>query len=132
MEKECLDLLLRRNQPIVICPARSIFRMRMPKTWKKVADDGRLLVLSPFSENHKRITAELAKRRNRMALLLGKEFFIPYAAPESRTDRLCREIIDAGKKVYIFQSENQNCLVQAGAISIEQAEYIEHFVTNTI
>src|SRR4030043_131352 len=28
MEKECLDFLLRGKQPIVICPARSVTKMR--------------------------------------------------------------------------------------------------------
>ena len=30
MERECLDLLLRGRQPVVICPARNIERMRLP------------------------------------------------------------------------------------------------------
>lgn len=30
MEKECLDLLLRGTQPVVMCPARSIQGMRLP------------------------------------------------------------------------------------------------------
>src|SRR5207244_7197156 len=30
MEKECLALLLRGTQPMVICPARSIAQMRLP------------------------------------------------------------------------------------------------------
>lgn len=34
IEKECLRLLLRGSQPIVICPARSIERMRVPTEWR--------------------------------------------------------------------------------------------------
>jgi predicted Rossmann fold nucleotide-binding protein DprA/Smf involved in DNA uptake len=30
MEKECLALLLRGTQPVIVCPARSIERMRVP------------------------------------------------------------------------------------------------------
>jgi hypothetical protein len=49
MERECLDLLLRGKQPVVVCPARSIHRMRISKLWKAPLDDGRRLIPSPFS-----------------------------------------------------------------------------------
>ena len=48
MERECLRLLLRGNQPVVVCPARGIDNMRIPRDWRPALDDGRLLVLSPF------------------------------------------------------------------------------------
>ena len=54
MEKECLDLLLRGSRPIIICPARSIDRMRIPKPWKAPLADGRLLVMSPFLDHRPR------------------------------------------------------------------------------
>jgi hypothetical protein len=43
MEKECLDLLLRGQQPIVICPARSIQGMRIcgfpqPGDWRWISN----------------------------------------------------------------------------------------------
>jgi len=34
VEKECLRILLRGAQPIIICPARSIEGMRIPSEWK--------------------------------------------------------------------------------------------------
>jgi hypothetical protein len=40
MEKECLKLLLRGNQPVIICPARSIWS-RLPGEWKLPLDQGR-------------------------------------------------------------------------------------------
>ena len=45
MERECLRRLLRGNQPVVVCPARSIDNMRTPRDWRPALDDGRLLVL---------------------------------------------------------------------------------------
>jgi len=35
VEKECLRILLRGSQPVIICPARSIEGMRIPPTWKQ-------------------------------------------------------------------------------------------------
>jgi hypothetical protein len=51
MERECLALLLRGTQPVIVCPARSIGRMRIPAAWKEATARGRLLALSPFAES---------------------------------------------------------------------------------
>ena len=48
MEKECLRLLLRGTQPVVICLARSIENMRIPADWRSALEDERLLVPPPF------------------------------------------------------------------------------------
>ena len=45
MEKECLSLLLRGMQPVIICPARSIERLRLPTSWKALLAEDRLLLL---------------------------------------------------------------------------------------
>ena len=34
MEKECLRLLVRGSQPVVVCPARGIDNMRVPRDWR--------------------------------------------------------------------------------------------------
>ena len=64
MEKECLDLLLRGRQPVVLCPARNIEQMRHPTAWRAPIAEGRMLVLSPFGAPHHRATADLAEQRN--------------------------------------------------------------------
>src|SRR5881296_2719390 len=45
MEKECLALLLRGRQPVIICPARSIEKLRLPTAWKALLAEDRLLLL---------------------------------------------------------------------------------------
>src|SRR5262245_62124899 len=35
IEKECLEVLLRGQQPVVICPALTIERLRLPMSWRK-------------------------------------------------------------------------------------------------
>ena len=64
MEKECLAILLRGKQPVIICPARSLERMRLPSGWLPGLSEGRLLLLSPFEQKHKRLNAKLAAFRN--------------------------------------------------------------------
>jgi len=81
MEKECLALLLKGSQSVVICPARSIGNMRIPALWRKPLSDGRLLILSVFPPEQKRVTAELAERRNQLVGALAHAMIVPYAAP---------------------------------------------------
>jgi len=92
IEKECLQILLRGRQPIIICPARSIENMRIPKDWKTAIEEGRLLVLSSFSATEKRMTAALADRRNQMAVALADEAYFAHIAPGGRISRLSKQI----------------------------------------
>jgi predicted Rossmann fold nucleotide-binding protein DprA/Smf involved in DNA uptake len=87
MEQECLRLLLRGSQPVTVCPARSIEGYRVPSEWQPGLAAGRLLVLSPFAGDERRVTAELAERRNRFVADLATEVFIAYAAADSATLR---------------------------------------------
>ena len=75
IEKDCLDILLKGAQPIVVCPARSIARMRIPIVWKNPIDAGRLLILSPFDEKQKRPTVSTAQQRNDLVAIMGQSVF---------------------------------------------------------
>ncbi len=81
MEKECLDLLLRGNQPVVNCPARSLDRMRLPLPWRSRVGARRILVISPFAGRQKRVTAELAQERNGLVGALATKVVVVYANP---------------------------------------------------
>src|SRR5438067_8424657 len=48
VEKECLQILLRGSQPIIICPARAL-PQRVPPDWKKPLTAGHLLIRSAFT-----------------------------------------------------------------------------------
>jgi len=126
MEKECLDFLLRGKQPVVVCPARSITNMRMPSAWRKACDGGRLLILSPFAPKHGRISALLAEKRNRFVSLLADQFFVPYAAPGSKTEQLCQDLLSAGKRIYTFESEKESGIVKSGAVPITVDRLVSH------
>jgi predicted Rossmann fold nucleotide-binding protein DprA/Smf involved in DNA uptake len=77
VEKECLQILLRGSQPIIICPARALPR-RVPADWKKSLAAGRLLILSAFAPTANRATAELGYRRNEFVAALADEVFIAH------------------------------------------------------
>ena len=125
MEKDCLDILLRGKQPVVICPARGIERMRVPGTWKPGIVQGRILVLSPFPGGQRRTTTALAEQRNRMVASLASRFLVAHAAPSSKTERLCRKLLAAGKPGYAIDANANRHLLEAGARAFYQTEIAE-------
>jgi len=115
MEKECLRLLLRGAQPVVVCPARGIENMRVPRDWRPALDDGRLLVLSPFPATVRRPTADLAAQRNDLVAALASRVFIAHAARGSKTEAFARRLAAAGKPMLTLDSPANGNLVGMGA-----------------
>ena len=124
MERECLRLLLRGRQSVVVCPARGIDNMRIPRDWRLALDDGRLLVLSPFPATVRRPTAELAARRNDLVASLAAQVFIAHAAPGSKTEAFARHLADAGKPLLTLDSSANANLVEMRAelVAMEQMD----------
>jgi predicted Rossmann fold nucleotide-binding protein DprA/Smf involved in DNA uptake len=114
MEKECLDVLLRGTQPLVICPARGIERMRLPAIWRTSLAEGRLLILSPFPAHHRRPTTALAEQRNRFAATLADTIFVAHAGAGSRIERLCSDVIAQSKPVSTLDLPENAHLIRLG------------------
>ncbi len=114
MEKECLALLLRGTQPMVTCPARSIAQMRLPADWQQSVTKHRLLILSPFEAKHRRPTVELTEQRNRFVAALSAHTLIAHAAPKSKTEALCLEILRQNKQVFALVHSTNDHLLAAG------------------
>lgn len=92
VEKECLRILLRGRQPVIICPARSLEKMRLAADWQKPLAAGRLLILSGFSRNEHRVTSILAARRNELVAALADEVWFAHVAPGGQMQRLEQKI----------------------------------------
>lgn len=119
IERECLRILLRDAQPIIVCPARSLGGMRIRAEYKKPIEEGRLLLLSPFKETQRRNTVETALERNRLVAALSDIIFIAHASQGSKTETFCRELLGWGKFVYTFDSDANANLIKLGAIPID-------------
>lgn len=113
IEKDCLPILLRGQSPVIIVQAHRLSVSRLPSEWQKAIDARRLLLLSPFSDKAKRVTAELAAERNRFVAAISDEVLIPYAAPGSKTEALALNLLKSGKRVYTF-SDRPGPLLAAG------------------
>ncbi len=112
MERECLNILLKGKQLVIVCPARSIEGMRIKEEFRKPLDEGRLLVLSPFTEKVKRISSERALERNRFIAALADNIF---SSPNSKTELFCRNLLMWNKPLYTLDSETNSTLITIGA-----------------
>ena len=125
MEKECLRLLLRGGQPVVVCPARGIEMMRIPRDWRDPLNAGRMLVLSPFPSSQRRPTAETAAQRNDLLAALARQAFIAHAAPGSKTEAFARKLAASGKPLLTLASPANANLAGMGAEVIEAERIIK-------
>lgn len=126
IEKEFLELLLRRpaarqdqtvlpSPSVIVCPARGIGTMRVPRAWRRPLDAGRLLLLSIFHDSIRRPTAATAARRNACVAALADRLLILHAAEGGKTADLCRQALAAGKPVYALDSPANAHLTALGA-----------------
>ena len=88
IENECLRILLRGKQPVIICPARAIEAMRIPTECRAAFDAGRVLFLSPFIEKPTRVTKDSALRRNEFVAAMANAAYIAHISPGGQTERI--------------------------------------------
>lgn len=92
VEKECLRILLRGNQPIIICLARAMEKIRLPADWRRVLENGRLLLLSPFEKRPRRPTTESSQQRNELVAALADEVLIIHAEPGGSIEHVLESV----------------------------------------
>lgn len=121
VEKECLRVLLRGSQPIIISPARSIENMRLSPAWKRALAEGCLLLLSIFDSKHRRSTAALANQRNAFVAALADKICIAHASEGSKTLEFAQRVSEWGKPLFTFDTPANRPLFECGAQRIEEA-----------
>jgi predicted Rossmann fold nucleotide-binding protein DprA/Smf involved in DNA uptake len=93
VEKECLKILLQGTQPIIVCPARSVRKMRIRAEWRPALEAGRLLIVSRFEQSPRRADTGSARRRNELVAALSDEVLIIHAQPGGGIERIA-ELVD--------------------------------------
>ena len=117
IEKECLRVLLRGAQPILLCPARSIEKMRPQQAWKDALAEERLLILSIF-ENRHQSTVALANQRNAFVAALADKICIAHAAEDSKILEFARMVVSWGKPVFTLDTPANKPLFELGVQSM--------------
>lgn len=87
VEKDLLEILIKKG-PIVICPARGLEGMRVPKVWRQGILQGQLLLVSMFDQRIERVTKETAQQRNLLVAALSNERVFIYVEPGGETEKL--------------------------------------------
>ena len=119
MERECLDILLRGSQPVILCAAKRLRGLRLGAAARKALKGGRILVITPFGDQVKRTTAAQAIQRNELVAALAVAMLIPYAAPGGKTEATAQNVLARGQPLFTFADENNAHLIKAGAAAYE-------------
>ena len=119
IEKDFLELVLRGPSSVVVCPARGLGTMRIPKAWQKPLAEGRLLLLSFFDDNIHRPTADLAAQRNAHVAALANRLLIAHAEKGGKTEKLCKDALAQGKPVFALDSPDNTHLLELGAALVQ-------------
>ncbi len=89
IEKDVFEILLRGKQPLVVVLARGMKKQWEPEIVKAV-EENRLLVVSPFDENVKRVSRITAKKKNETIIELGNSIVVGYATEGGQLEELLK------------------------------------------
>ncbi len=115
LERDCFEFLIRGDQGVIWCPARTIDPYRIPKDRRQAVEDGRLLLLSPFDSTCRRQTKRLAKQRNEFVAALADIVIVACADPGGSLEALAGKALAWGKPVVTFAIPDTENLVALGA-----------------
>src|SRR5690606_24657272 len=87
IEKDVLHYLLKGKQPIILALARGL-KEKLEPEFEKPIEQGRLLIISPFSKEVKRVTVKTAELRNLMMLSISDRICTGYIAPKGQLSQL--------------------------------------------
>ncbi len=99
MERQCLETFLARRVPVIVCLARALPPIRLPRIWRTALAEGRLCVLSVCGRRTRRVTRTLADRRNRVVAAIADLLFVPFASPGGAVDELLKVVRETGKRI---------------------------------
>jgi len=85
--------------------------------------EGRLLIVSPFKDNVRHVTAKTAVARNRVVADLATAVVVAHAAPGSKIEALCRDILAAGKPLYTFDHPANTAILDYGARNVGSLDF---------
>lgn len=122
MEQECLRILLRSQNHVIWCLARGMLRRipAKPVNCRAAVAEGRLILVSTFPDKIRRVTAKTAMIRNRLVADMAAAVIVAHAAPGSKMEALCHELLAVGKPLYIFDDSANAALLQAGVRPIQE------------
>ena len=92
IEKDVFEILLKGKQPLILVLARGM-KTRWETTIEKAVDENRILVISPFEKEIKRVTRDTAKKRNKEILKICDKIIVGYKTKNGQLEELLNERI---------------------------------------
>jgi len=114
IEKSFLKVLLTGECPLIVCPARSLARYRIPAEYQSTLANERLCIISNQPESVRSNSAKSSMSRNRMVAELATEVVITHAAEGSKTEKFALELVARGDTIFCLDPECKT-LLNAGA-----------------
>jgi predicted Rossmann fold nucleotide-binding protein DprA/Smf involved in DNA uptake len=90
IEKDVFEILLKGKQPLILVLARGM-KKRFEPSIQRALHQKRLLIISPFSDNEKRVTRELAEKRNQEIIKICNYVIVGYKTKDGQLDKLLNE-----------------------------------------
>ncbi len=100
LEKDVLHYLLKGKQPIIVALARGL-KIKIEPEFEKPLDEGRLLIITPFEKEVKRVTEQTATIRNKMMLELVDEVVVGFASEGGHLKKLLLILEDSKRITYL-------------------------------
>lgn len=91
IEKDVFEILLKGKQPLILVLAREM-KTRWETEIENAVSESRLLVISPFEKDVKRITRETARKRNEKILEICDKIMVGYKSKNGQLEKLLNGI----------------------------------------
>lgn len=114
MEKSFLEALLAGSCSILVFPARSLARYRVPTHLRQPISDRRLAIVSRFGDSTRSASASTGRQRNQFVAEIATHLVVAYAAPGSRTEEFALRQLEDGRQVWCLH-RGCTALTDAGA-----------------
>jgi predicted Rossmann fold nucleotide-binding protein DprA/Smf involved in DNA uptake len=89
IEKDVFEILLKGKQPLILVLARGM-KTRWNTEIEKAVNENRLLVISPFEKEIKRVTRKTAEKRNKKIIESSNKIILGYKTKNGQLDKLLK------------------------------------------
>ena len=107
IEKDVFEILLKGKQPLILVLARDM-KTRWETEIEKAINEKRLLVISPFEKETKRVTRNTAKKRNQEILRICDKIMVGYKTKNGQLEEL---LMKEPMNIYSQPESHTHCQV---------------------
>jgi predicted Rossmann fold nucleotide-binding protein DprA/Smf involved in DNA uptake len=101
IEKDVLYYLLKGKQPIIVVLARGL-KEKLEPEFREPVEKGRLLFVTPFEKEIKRVTEQTAAIRNKMMIEIADQVAVGFASEEGCLNKLLKTVTISKKTIYLI------------------------------